>query len=132
MPCDPQLRSTAPNRYDRLQWQLLHILWWTTLLRLWTRYARKTISFHFFQQTLRTLGGNAPLPNCCDLLRIRRGGASFATPFGERLRIIQERSRNGDTATKILCVEGLQSALDDRTIHMMSGQTYGNRIAPTP
>lgn len=55
-----------------------------------------------------------------------------ATPFDERLRIIQERSRTGDTATKILCVEGLQSALDDRTIHMMSGQTYGNRIAPTP
>ena len=55
-----------------------------------------------------------------------------ATPFDERLKIIQERSRTGDTATKILCVEALQSALDDRTIHMMSGQTYGNRIAPTP
>ncbi len=55
-----------------------------------------------------------------------------ATPFDERLRIIQERSRNGDATTKILCVEALQSALDDRTIHMMGSQTYGHRIAPTP
>ncbi len=55
-----------------------------------------------------------------------------ATPFDERLRIIQERIRKGDAATKILCVESLQSALDDRTIHLMSGQTYGQRIAPTP
>ena len=55
-----------------------------------------------------------------------------ATPFDERLRIIQERSRNGDASTKILCIEALQSALDDRTIHMMGSQTYGHRIAPTP
>jgi len=55
-----------------------------------------------------------------------------ATPFDERLRIVQERCRKGDAATKILCVEALQNALDDRTIHMMGGQTYGQRIAPTP
>jgi hypothetical protein len=55
-----------------------------------------------------------------------------ATPFDERLKIIQVRSRNGDTPTKILCLEALKSALDDRTIHMTSGQTYGQRIAPTP
>ena len=55
-----------------------------------------------------------------------------ATPFDERLPIIQERIRKGDAATRILCVEALHSALDDRTIHMMGGQTYGQRIAPTP
>ncbi len=55
-----------------------------------------------------------------------------ATPFDERLRIIQKRSSMGDAAVRILCVEALHSALDDRTIHMMSGHTYGNRIAPTP
>jgi hypothetical protein len=55
-----------------------------------------------------------------------------ATSFDERLKLIQERCRTGDAATRILCIEALQSALDDRTIHMMSGQTYGNRIAPTP
>jgi len=55
-----------------------------------------------------------------------------ATPFDERFRIIQERSRKGDAATRILCVQALQSALDDQTIHMMGGQTYGQRIAPTP
>lgn len=55
-----------------------------------------------------------------------------ATPFDERLKIIQERSRKGDAVTRILCVEALQSALDDQTIHMMGGQTYGHRIAPTP
>jgi hypothetical protein len=55
-----------------------------------------------------------------------------ATPFDERLRIILERSLKGDAATRILCVEALQNALDDRTIHMMGGQTYGQRIAPTP
>lgn len=55
-----------------------------------------------------------------------------ATPFDERLRIIQERRRKSDSATKILCVEALQSALDDRTIYLMGGQTYGQRIAPTP
>jgi hypothetical protein len=55
-----------------------------------------------------------------------------ATPFDERFRIIHERSRKGDAATKILCVQALQSALDDRMIHMMAGQTYGQRIAPTP
>ena len=53
-----------------------------------------------------------------------------ATPFDERLKIIQERSRKGDAATKILCVEALQSALDDRTIHMMGGQTYGQQDCP--
>jgi hypothetical protein len=55
-----------------------------------------------------------------------------ATPFDERLKVIQERSRKGDAATKILCVEALQSSLDDQTIHMMGSHTYGNRIAPTP
>ena len=56
----------------------------------------------------------------------------IATPFDERLKIIQERSQKGDAATRILCVEALHSALDDQTIHMMGGQTYGHRIAPTP
>jgi hypothetical protein len=55
-----------------------------------------------------------------------------ATPFDERLRLIQGRSSRGDAETKILCVEALKSALDDRTMHMMIGQTYGHRIAPTP
>jgi hypothetical protein len=55
-----------------------------------------------------------------------------ATPFDERLRVLQERSRKGDVATKLLCVTAFQSALDDRSVHMMSGQPYGNRIAPTP
>ena len=55
-----------------------------------------------------------------------------ATPFDERLKIIQQRSRNGDAITKILCVEALESALDDGTVHMMLGQPYGRRIAPAP
>ena len=55
-----------------------------------------------------------------------------ATPFDERLKIIQERSRKDDAATRILCVEALRSAFDDQAIHIMVGQTYGQRIAPTP
>ncbi len=55
-----------------------------------------------------------------------------ATPFDERLKIIQERSQKGDAATRILCVKALKNALDDQTIHIMGGQTYGQRIAPTP
>ena len=55
-----------------------------------------------------------------------------ATPFAERLEIIRKRSRNGDAVTKILCVEALESALDDSTVHMMLGQPYGRRIAPAP
>jgi len=55
-----------------------------------------------------------------------------ATPFDDRFRIIQQRARTGDAATRILCVEALQSALDDQRVHMMGGQTYGHRIAPSP
>ena len=32
----------------------------------------------------------------------------------------------------MLCVEALESALDDGTIHMTLGQPYGRRIAPAP
>jgi hypothetical protein len=55
-----------------------------------------------------------------------------ATPFHERLKIIQERIRSGGSAAKILCIEALRCALDDRSIHMVSGLPYGNRIGPTP
>jgi hypothetical protein len=55
-----------------------------------------------------------------------------ATPFPERLKIIQERIRTGDEATRILCVRALQTVLDDQSLHMISSQPYGNRIAPTP
>ena len=55
-----------------------------------------------------------------------------STPFVERLKIIQERGRTGDAVTKILCVTALESALDDHSVHMISSQPYGNRIAPTP
>ena len=54
-----------------------------------------------------------------------------AKPFDERLKVIQHRTLKGNAATRLLCVEALNTALDDRTIHMM-GQTYGHRIAPTP
>ena len=55
-----------------------------------------------------------------------------ATPFAERLKVIQKRVCTGDAATKILCVTALRTALDDHSIHMISNQPYGNRIAPTP
>jgi hypothetical protein len=55
-----------------------------------------------------------------------------STPFAERLNIIQERIRTGDVATRILSVTALQTALDDHSLHMISSQPYGNRIAPTP
>jgi len=55
-----------------------------------------------------------------------------ATPFGERLKLIQERGHSGDPTTKLLCVTALQSALDDQSIHMVNSQPYGSRIAPTP
>jgi hypothetical protein len=43
-----------------------------------------------------------------------------ATPFDERLKIIQGRIRKDDAATRILCVKALESALDDQTIHIMA------------
>lgn len=55
-----------------------------------------------------------------------------ATPFGERLAIIRTRGQIGDIASKLLCIEALVSALDDRRIHIVDGRTYGQRIAPTP
>lgn len=55
-----------------------------------------------------------------------------STPFDERLKIIEHRLDKADTATKTLCVKALESAVDQQRIHMISGETYGNRIAPGP
>ena len=55
-----------------------------------------------------------------------------SSPFDERLKVIQERLKKTDTATRILCVKALDSALDQRRVHMIGGETYGNRIAPNP
>ena len=44
-------------------------------------------------------------------------------PFDERLKVIQERCRKGDTAKKILCVEALQKLLSMiERFTSMSGQ----------
>lgn len=55
-----------------------------------------------------------------------------SSPFDERLKIIQERLKKSDTATRILCVKALDSALNQQRVHMIGGETYGNRIAPNP
>jgi len=55
-----------------------------------------------------------------------------ATPFKERFKLLRDRLGSGDTPTRLLCIAALQNALDDRSIHLVSGQPYGNRIAPTP
>jgi hypothetical protein len=55
-----------------------------------------------------------------------------ATPFDERLRLLRGRLASGNKTTKLLCVTALQTALDDHAVHLLSGQPYGNRIAPTP
>ena len=55
-----------------------------------------------------------------------------ATPFSERLTVLRNRLRSGDRTTRLLCIAALDNALDDRSIHLVSGEPYGNRIAPTP
>jgi hypothetical protein len=57
---------------------------------------------------------------------------NVATPFPERLQILRTRLVEADKATKLLCVEALVNAIDDRSLHMISGEPYGNRIAPSP
>ena len=52
-----------------------------------------------------------------------------STPFEERLKIIQQRLLKLDTAIRMLCVEALKSTVDQQRIHMIGGETYGNRIA---
>src|SRR5258708_4161813 len=93
--------------------------------------------FFFAEEILFTLArhetepdlGNNATKTWSGLFPIR---SFVATPFDDRFKIIQERSHSGDAATRLLCVEALRSALDDQAIHMMSGQAYGQRIAPTP
>jgi hypothetical protein len=55
-----------------------------------------------------------------------------ATPFDERLKLLRGRLSGGDRTTKMLCITALHAALGHDSIHMISGQPYGNRIAPTP
>lgn len=55
-----------------------------------------------------------------------------ATPFNERLQVLRNRLGSGDRTTRLLCIAALDNALDDRSIHLVSGEPYGNRIAPTP
>ncbi len=55
-----------------------------------------------------------------------------ATPFDERLKLLRDRLSGGDRTTKLLCITALQAALDDHSLHLLSGQPYGTRIAPTP
>lgn len=57
---------------------------------------------------------------------------NVATPFDARLKILRTRLAAGDTATKLLCIDALTNAIDDRSLHFISGEPYGNRIAPTP
>jgi hypothetical protein len=94
----------------------------------WFKYAEKILFTLASHETEPDLGNNATKV-WSGLFPIM---SYVATPFDERLKIIQERGMSGDPATKIRCLEALQSALEDRTIHMMGSQTFGNRIAPTP
>jgi hypothetical protein len=55
-----------------------------------------------------------------------------ATPFDERLALLRDRLGGGDKATRLICITALDTALDDRSLHLISGQPYGNRIAPPP
>lgn len=57
---------------------------------------------------------------------------NVATPFPERLKILRIRLASGDRATKLLCVDALANTIDDRSFHLISGEPYGNRIAPSP
>jgi hypothetical protein len=94
----------------------------------WFLFAEEILFTLARHETEPDLGNNAT-KEWCGLFPIM---SYVATPFEERLGIIQERNRKGDVATRILCVEALKSALDDQTIHLMRGQTYGHRIALTP
>jgi len=53
-----------------------------------------------------------------------------STPFNERLKIIEDRLKKEDSATRILCVQALESALDQQRIHMIGSEPYGNRVTP--
>jgi hypothetical protein len=93
--------------------------------------------FSFAEEILFTLAlhesepgiGNNATEMWCGLFTIL---SYVFSPFDERLKIIQERLRKADTATRVLCVKALDSALDQRRVHMIGGETYGNRIAPNP
>jgi hypothetical protein len=93
--------------------------------------------FHFAEEILFTLARHETEPGLGNNATEQWSGlfpimSHVATPFDERLKIIQKRAQKGDATTRILCVEALKSALDDQRVHMMGGQTYGHRIAPTP
>jgi hypothetical protein len=94
----------------------------------WFFFAEEILFALARHETEPGLGNNAT-EVWCGLFPIM---SYVATPFDERLKIIQVRSRKDDAAARILCAKALESALDDQMVHIIGGQTYGQRIAPTP
>lgn len=95
----------------------------------WFHYAESILFTLARHETEPGLGNNATKVWAA-LFPIR---CNVATPFGERLKVLRTRLiSEDDTATKLLCVEALANVIDDRSLHLISGEPYGNRIAPSP
>jgi hypothetical protein len=58
-------------------------------------------------------------------------GSSVATPFPDRLKILQARALDKDSRVRELCVAALDEATDDRAIHLISQGGFGRRIPPS-
>ncbi len=57
-------------------------------------------------------------------------GAAVATPFPERLRVLQLRISDKETRTRELCVAALDEAMEDSAVHFVSQVGFGRRIPP--
>src|SRR3984885_10150474 len=56
--------------------------------------------------------------------------APVANSFPDRFAILAKRAQSNDPRERRLCVLALSELLHDSSIRMMSGETYGQRIAP--
>jgi hypothetical protein len=58
-------------------------------------------------------------------------GSSLATPFPDRLKILQTRASDKDARIRELCVAALDEAIDDKAIHLISQRGFGRRVTPS-
>ncbi len=56
--------------------------------------------------------------------------SGVATPFPDRLAIVQDRIRDIDPEVRRICALALGEASDDRSVHMIFTSTFGRRVPP--
>jgi hypothetical protein len=55
-----------------------------------------------------------------------------ASPFQERLSCLDRRLEDTNPNVRILCVQALQEATDERSVYLASPSTFGRRVPPSP